>query len=379
MGPVSSRSGEDSVRSPSKPHKGLQGETILKLRDIPVLLLAIGITDIQAAETSKPVKVFILAGQSNMEGKAPNALLDHQATDSKTKDLFAHLRKENKWVVRDDVFIKFLDRKGPLTVGYGSPGRTGAELEFGTMMGNHFDEPVILIKAAWGGHSLYKLFRSPSAAFLADAVLEKELKQAQDRVKQNNEKNKKDAPLPTMAEIKKDYGSSYRKMMAELKDVQENFATMFPALKGKSLEVAGFAWFQGWNDQYGAENEYESNIKHFINDVRKDLNAPKLPFVIAAMGQNGSKPAAGAMLTIQKAQLAMNEVPEFKGNVQAFRTDVLVDKAAEELFPTWKENKEKWDKVGGDFPYHFLGSAIWFTRIGHAMGESMLEIVKGQK
>ena len=111
----------------------------------------------------KPVKVFILAGQSNMEGKAPNTLLDHQATDPKTKDLFAHLRKDDKWIVRDDVFIKFLDRKGPLTVGYGSPGRTGPELEFGTAMGNHFDEPVILIKAAWGGHSLYKLFRSPSA------------------------------------------------------------------------------------------------------------------------------------------------------------------------------------------------------------------------
>ena len=26
----------------------------------------------------RPVKVFILAGQSNMEGKAPNALLEHQ-------------------------------------------------------------------------------------------------------------------------------------------------------------------------------------------------------------------------------------------------------------------------------------------------------------
>ena len=61
------------------------------------------------------VKVFILAGQSNMEGKAPNTLLDHQATDPKTKDLFAHLRKDDKWIVRDDVFIKFLDRKGPLT------------------------------------------------------------------------------------------------------------------------------------------------------------------------------------------------------------------------------------------------------------------------
>ena len=116
---------------------------------------------IHAAEPQKPVKVFILAGQSNMEGKAPNTLLDHQATDPKTKDLFAHLRKDDKWIVRDDVFIKFLDRKGPLTVGYGSPGRTGVELEFGTVMGDYFEEPVLLIKTAWGGHSLYKLFRSP--------------------------------------------------------------------------------------------------------------------------------------------------------------------------------------------------------------------------
>ena len=59
-----------------------------------------------------PVKVFILAGQSNMEGKAPNALLEHQATDSKTKDLFSHLRKDGQWIVRDDAFIKFLERKG---------------------------------------------------------------------------------------------------------------------------------------------------------------------------------------------------------------------------------------------------------------------------
>ena len=95
-----------------------------------------------------PVKVFVLAGQSNMEGKAPNALLDHQAADPKTRDLFAHLRKDGKWVVRDDVFIKFLDRKGPLTVGYGSPGRTGVELEFGTAMGDTLQaidvNPVIL-------------------------------------------------------------------------------------------------------------------------------------------------------------------------------------------------------------------------------------------
>jgi len=344
---------------------------------VPLVACLLVTTPLRAA--GRPVKVFILAGQSNMEGKAPNALLDHQATDAKTRDLFAHLRKDGQWVVRDDVFIKFLDRKGPLTVGYGSPGRTGVELEFGTVMGNHFEEPVVLIKAAWGGHSLYKLFRSPTAGYPAAEVLQKELDQAQANVKKNNEKNKKNDPLPTLEDIKKPYGSSYRNMMAEVKDVMDNYETMFPALKGKKLELTGFVWFQGWNDQYGAQDEYASNMKHFIQDVRKDLHAPKLPFVIGVMGQNGSKPAAGAMLTIQKAQLAMNDVPEFKGNVKAIRTDVLVDKAAEELYPTWQKNLEEWKLVGGDHAYHYLGSAIWFNRIGKAMGEAMLELLKDQK
>jgi alpha-galactosidase len=348
-----------------------------RLLTVPLLVSLLATTPLRAAE--RPVKVFILAGQSNMEGKAPDALLHHQATDPKTRDLFAHLRKDDKWVVRDDVFIKFLDRKGPLTVGYGSPGRTGVELEFGTLMGDHFEEPVVLVKAAWGGHSLCKNFRPPSAGYPAEEVLRKELDQAQANVKKNNEKNKKNDPLPTPEDIKKPYGSSYRAMMAEVKDVTDHYETMFPALKGKKLELAGFVWFQGWNDQYGGQDEYASNLKHFIQDVRKDLGAPKLPFVVGVMGQNGSKPATGAMLTIQKAQLAMNDVPEFKGNVKAIRTDALVDKAAEELYPTWQKNLEAWKLVGGDHAYHYLGSAIWFNRIGKAMGEAMLELLKDQK
>jgi Carbohydrate esterase, sialic acid-specific acetylesterase len=327
----------------------------------------------------KPVKVFILAGQSNMEGKAPNALFEHQATDPKTKDLFTHLRKDDKWIVRDDVFIKFLNRHGGLTIGYGSPDRTGVELEFGTVMGDYFEEPVILIKTAWGGHSLCKNFRPPSAGYPADEVLQKELDQAQGTVKKNNEKNKKNDPLPTMDDIKKPYGASYRNMLAEVKDVLENYGTLFPSLKGKKLEMTGFVWFQGWNDQYGGQDEYATNMKHFIEDVRKDVGVPKLPFVIGMMGQNGSKSATGAMLTIQKAQLSMNEVREFKGNVKAIRTDVLVDKAAEELYPTWQKNKEQWDKTGGDHAYHYLGSAIWFNRIGKAMGEAMLELLKEKR
>lgn len=322
-----------------------------------------------------PVKVFILAGQSNMEGKVQNVLLQHQATNDETKELFAHLRKDGDWIVRDDAYIKYLGRHGALTMGYGSRDRTGVELEFGTMMAEHYKEPVLLIKAAWGGHSLVKLFRSPSAGLPPDEQLEDELAKARKQVSERNKKNNQDKPLPTMEEIRGAYGSSYRNMLKEVSDTFENYETLFPALKDRPLELAGFVWFQGWNDQYGgAENEYESNMKHFIEDVRKDLEAPELPFVIGVMGQNGSEESKGAMLTIQKAQLAMNDVKKFKGNVRAVRTDLLVDRAAEELYPTWRENQDQWSLVGSDHKYHYLGSAIWFTRMGHAFGEAMLEI-----
>ena len=355
----------------------MKKQTLFVALVVSIAALLASVAATRAADDEKTVKVLILAGQSNMEGKAQNALLDHQATDPKTKDFFAHLRDGDKWAVRDDVFIKFLGRKGPLTIGYGSPGRTGSELEFGHMMGEHFDEPVILIKAAWGGHSLFKLFRSPSAGLPGDEKLKAELEQAQKRVKSNNEKRKKNDPLPTTEDIKKPYGSSYRNMMAEVKDVLDNYETMFPELKGKKLQVAGFVWFQGFNDQWGDSlGEYASNMKHFIKDVRKDLNAPNLPFVIAAIGTNGSKPAKGGGLAVRTAQMAMNDVTEFKGNVKAFRTDLLVDKAAEQLIDGWQNHVEEWKKVGSDRPYHYLGSAIWYTRIGHAMGESMLELMK---
>lgn len=347
-----------------------------------VLLVGIGGGPAWGAQPANgPVKVFLLAGQSNMEGKAPNTLLDYQAEAGETKDLFKHLRKEGKWIVRDDVFIKYLERKGPLTVGYGSPGRTGVELEFGTMMGDHFDEPVVLIKAAWGGHSLFQQFCSPSR------LPEKEQKFQQDMAtwEKAHEAALKNGPNirlrdPGNMRFKpQPYGSSYRAMLAEVKETFDKYETMFPALQGRKLQLAGFVWFQGWNDQYGAEKEYATNMVSFIKDVRKDLGVPNLPFVIAAMGQNGSKPATGPMLTIREAQLAMNDVPEFKGNVKAFRTDVLVDKAAEEVSPNSAKNEELWKKTGGDGGYHYYGSAIWFTRIGHAMGEAMLELMKGRK
>src|SRR3954464_14609026 len=79
----------------------------------------------------KPVKVFILAGQSNMEGagfvkadpkrNGGKGSLERLARDKATADRFKHLvGKKEGWAVRDDVWIHYLDRKGKLTVGYGS-------------------------------------------------------------------------------------------------------------------------------------------------------------------------------------------------------------------------------------------------------------------
>ena len=324
-----------------------------------------------------PIRIFILAGQSNMEGKAQNKLLEFQATNPATAELFAPYRDGDEWAVRNDVFINYLNRRGPLTIGYGSRDRTGCELAFGTAMGNHFDEPVLLIKTAWGGHSLYKLFRSPSAGMPSDAFLAAELAQRQERVRKQNEDRNQSNPLPTMDDIVAEYGSSYRNMLDEVRTTLAELDERFPELAGRDIEIAGFVWFQGWNDQYGdlAPGEYQSNMEHFINDVRSDLDVPDLPFVIGAMGQNGSSEPKGNMLVVRNAQLAMNDIPAFDGNVRTILTDVLVDTAAEEQYPTWRDNIEAWERVGSDRGYHYLGSAIWFNRIGDAFAQTMLELM----
>jgi alpha-galactosidase len=333
-----------------------------------VLIFSLLVAALSAKNT---VKVFILAGQSNIEGKAQNKLLEYQATAPNTKKHFAHLREDGKWIERDDVMIKYLNRHGRLTIGYGSRDRTGVELQLGHTLGDHYEEPVLLIKTAWGGHSLYQKFRPPSAGLRSAEKLAGELEKARERTRKNNEKRKKNDPLPTMEDIKAGYGVSWREMLKEVRETLENYETLFPSLKGATPEIAGFVWFQGWNDQYnGAETEYASNMTHFIKDVRKEFESPEMPFVIGVMGQNGSKEAKGAMKVIQDAQTAMEKLPK----VKAVRTDVLIDKAAEALYPTWRENIPEWEKVGSDHGYHYLGSAIWFNRIGKGFAEALLEL-----
>ena len=78
---------------------------------------------------------------------------------------------------------------------------------------------------------------------------------------------------------------------------------------------------------------------------------------------------------VLNGQLAMNDVPEFKGTVKAFETAPLYDKEAAAIYPKWKQNFEEWKKVGSDRPYHYLGSGIWYSRIGTTAGEAMVELL----
>ena len=337
--------------------------TVLALLVLPLA------TALHAADGLKPVKVFILAGQSNMEGKAKVSLLEYQARQPATRDLFAHLRKDGKWIERDDVWIKFLDRRGKLTVGYGSPGCIGPELEFGTVVGDHYKEQVLIIKVAWGGRSLYRDFRPPSAGLPPAAVLDKMLADL-----------KKHQPNATLEDVKKSFGASYRAMLSEVNDTLSNLKTLFPGYAGQGYDLAGFVWFQGWNDMIDAKAtaEYTSNLTHFIRDVRKDFKAPDLPFVIDQMGVDGANPNAHIQ-AFKAAEAAVMNEKEFKGNVALVKTDAFWDMDAAAVFKKgFRDHMDEWNKVGSNYPYHYLGSAKTMCRIGKASAEAILKLRGGK-
>lgn len=321
------------------------------------------------APAAAPVKVFILAGQSNMEGKAKVALLDYQAGQPATAALYKPFRKGDAWAERDDVWIKFFDRKGKLTVGYGSRNCVGPELGFGWAVGDRFDEPVLLIKTAWGGRSLYRDFRPPSAGLPPQDRLDKMLAELRKR-----------KPEATLDEVKAPFGASYRAMLEEVNATLADLKTHFPQYEGQGYELAGFVWFQGWNDMIDATAtaEYAANLAHFIRDVRKDLKSPNLPFVIGQMGVDGAN-ANDNVKRFKTAQAAVMEVTEFKGNVALVKTDVFWDTEAEAVFKKgWRENIEEWNKVGSDWPFHYLGSGRTMLGIGRALGEAVLELQRAR-
>ncbi len=314
----------------------------------------------------QPVKVFVLAGQSNMVGHARVSLLEHQITDPATREIFAHLHDNGEFVVRDDVFIKFLDRYGKLTVGFGARDKIGPELEFGHTVGNHYDEPVLLIKSAWGGKSLYRDFRPPSAGEADESIIGQQL-----------ENLRKKNPDATMDEVMQTYGVNFRAMIDDIQQTLDNIAEYVPDYNNRGYELAGFVWFQGWNDMINDEftAAYTDNMAHFIRDVRVQLKSPELPFVVGVLGVGGTAEERPSPKKDQfkQAQAAVGEMDEFRGNVTIVHTDQYWDMEADAVFKKgWRENFEAWEKVGSDRPYHYLGSVKCYSRIGRAFAEALI-------
>jgi len=281
-----------------------------------------------------PVKVFILAGQSNMEGQGAidgtqKGTLETLVKDPASAARYIHLvAKDGKWVVRDDVWCSY-GNKGKLTVGgFAGAGAIGPELGFGWIVGDYLDNQVLLIKVAVGGTSLAQNWRPPSSG----------------------------------GEV----GWLYKAVLDTVKNLPKTLKADFPDYDGKGYEIAGFGWHQGWQDGCvdAMANEYEKNMVNFIKDIRKDLGVPNLPFVIGGSGFGGWQQANIRRLKISAAQKAAAERKEFKGNV--FYVETRPFFRPRELSPT-------------GFGYHWNCNAETYYLIGEGMGKAMVELLGGPK
>ena len=290
----------------------------------------------------KRIRVFILAGQSNMEGQGVVAY-DHpkyynsgkgnlvwSMKNSKSAALMKHLKDaDGKWVERDDVRISFRDKRevrtGKLSVGftgYGGTSHIGPELQFGHVVGDHVDGEVLLIKTAWGGKSLYRDFRPPDSGGTV--------------------------------------GPYYTKMLEEVR-------AALTALGGKKYTLSGFVWFQGWNDMVDkdARAEYAANLVNLATDIRREFKSPQLPIVIGELGNLGEK-VTGGMVEIRKAQVEAAASPKFrKGTVAFVKTTPFA--RPKELSPNPGHG------------HHWFGNAESYFLIGDALGKAMVKLIKTPK
>ena len=390
---------------------------------LPIALLCC-FASFSNADGAKPLKVFILAGQSNMEGHAKIQTFDYIGDDPATAPLLKQMRGvDGKPTVCDNVWISYLTGNnesngegfGKMTAGYGSRskpdedgGKIGPEFTFGLTMDEAFEEPILIIKTAWGGKSLYYDFRSPSAG-------------SYPRTAQDIEKDR----YPEAQ-----CGHYYRLMIEHVRRVLSDIKRVVPVYDEQDgFEIAGFVWLQGWNDMVNREvypipkqddstpryADYSRWMADFIRDVRSDLAVPKMPFVIGVMGVGGMKPNEH-VAAFRKAMAYPAQLPEFDGNVIAVETapfwseelGAIAEKkdqvrqmahllksknkghanadgsmSEQQQLNHVKEFEAKlispaetavWDRGASNAGYHYLGCAKTFAQMGKAFANGVLSL-----
>ncbi|MFT4546293.1 MAG: hypothetical protein ACI9UA_002435 [Pseudoalteromonas tetraodonis] len=296
------------------------------------------------------IKVFILSGQSNMQGHGRNETGFGDATGaigslryqvSSDPDNYGQLvDNEGDWIPRDDVKVFWRDsdlaatrtmKKGDLLPNFGVDStRFGPEYGFGWVMGEYFDEPVLIIKTSWGGKSLYADFRSPAA----------------------------------VANRGGEVGPYYFGMFDYVHDVLDSLDTEFPEWAGQGYEIVGFGWHQGWNDGDSdfTASQYEANMVDLIDDVRAEFGKSKLPVSIANTGIGGAS-ASGIRLTILEGQLAVGNptlYPRFDGNVSSADTRDF-----------WRESSVS----PRNQSFHWNQNGETYYLIGDAIGRGMQDLL----
>jgi len=176
-----------------------------------------------------PTKIFVLAGQSNMEGMGSVEHMRKLLNDTKTYDEYSTYWNETShdWAERDDVFVKFNDQTGYLKVGFGAQyfffdlEHFGPELGMRWVLGDEIlgcvGRPMFFLKTAYGGRDLAIDFRPPSSD---------------------------NGSYPDIDSSH--YGWQYREMIDEIKSTLDRLDMIVPGHdKDVGFELAGFVWFQG--------------------------------------------------------------------------------------------------------------------------------------
>ncbi len=323
--------------------------------------------DGKPADMTKPVKVYILLGQSNMleMGKVAgdkDGTLEHAV---KSKGLYPYLvDHEGNWTVRRDVRnVAVMGSGGPgksrvrknnwLTV---DGGRIGVEIGIGHSMGHFHDEPVLILKSAIGNRSLgWDLLPpgSPPYEFTDPKDGKTYIYAGYGQTPLRWEKGTEPKPIGWKA------GVQYDGDIARAKQVLDELDKYYPG--AKDYEIAGFFFWQGDKDRYNAGHaqKYEVNLVNLIKTLRKDFNAPNAKFVCATLGQTDKDNAKGNEKYIIEAQLAVSDAskyPEFQGNVATVYTHPL--------------------SKGGASNSHYGGNAETYMNVGQAMGKAMVELMR---
>ncbi|MFU8893860.1 MAG: sialate O-acetylesterase [Luteolibacter sp.] len=328
-----------------------------------ILAIAFG-----TATHASTLKVYILAGQSNMQGHANISTFDYMAQDPKTAPLLEKMRdRKGNPVVLDRTWISYLSedrggdptiKTGKLTAGFGAREQViGPEYTFGITMQEHTQDPILIIKTAWGGKSLHTDFRPPSAT-------------------------------------DEEAGKYYKMMIEHIQTVLADPKKVIPQFRPDvNVELAGFVWFQGWNDmtdggaypqrgREGGYDRYSEYLAHLIRDVRKDLNAPNLPFVVGVLGVGGptkdytSPRYVPIHQGFRDAMAAPANMPEFQGNVVNVLTEEFWDHQLAEV-RSKKERTPEEEEIAKGFSnqeFHYLGAAKILGPIGEAFAKALLEL-----